>query len=129
MCGRRLADIAKTLSDGMIEYGTLDPGERDISMDGVTNPSRRGQLRHHMMVPALPDAFTHGSRYTVRIAFTGRLSRPSAYFSPGHDNAVYGKGPAPHAEYPTSASAELTNSRKRGAGLTMALVLSTTYIH
>jgi len=39
MCGRRLADVAKALSDGMIEHGTLDPGERDVAMNGIPDPS------------------------------------------------------------------------------------------
>ncbi len=39
MRSRRLADVAKALSDGMIEHGTLDPGERDVAMDGVADPS------------------------------------------------------------------------------------------
>ncbi len=72
MCGRRLADVAKTLSDGMIEHSTLDPGERDVAMDGITNPSRRGQLRHRLMMPALPDAL----RRLVEIHETHRVHSP-----------------------------------------------------
>jgi hypothetical protein len=56
MCGGGLADVAKTLSDGMVEDRALHPCERYVAVDGITNPTRGGELRHPTIVPARSDA-------------------------------------------------------------------------